>query len=300
MNQTSEQKKQTRNQRRQRSPVSDYFDRLIRIVKGSFITFVLTKGTESAAALAFYTLFSLFPLLLTVVAVGSFFVDQSVVEHTLINLLPTMIPVSQDFIITNVQQVFTNRGAITILAFLGLIWSATSVFTVIIRNINSAWPEAAPRSYIRMRLWSMAIVAALAILLIISSFTITFKNLLVNFGLGQTIEEVGTFFSSALFVTVFPNIIRVVIFFGLYFWTPQIKVKKLAALIGAVVTAIIWQLISTLFSSYLGSGLARYEVIYGSLGKIVVLLSWIYFSAYIVLWGAHLTSSIDRHSKLRL
>jgi len=299
MNQTSEQNRQTRNQRRQRSPVGDYFDRLIRIVKGSFLTFVLTKGTESAAALAFYTLFSLFPLLLTVVAVGSFFVDQSVVEHTLINLLPTMIPVSQEFIITNVQQVFTNRGAITILAFLGLIWSGTSVFTVIIRNINSAWPEAAPRSYIRMRLWSMAIVAALAILLIISSFTITFKNLLVNFGLGQTIEELGTFFSSALFVTVFPNIIRMGIFFGLYYWPPQIKVKKLAALVGAVVTAIIWQLISTLFSSYLGSGLARYEVIYGSLGKIVVLLSWIYISAYIVLWGAHLTSSIDRHSKIR-
>ena len=299
MNHTSEQNRQTRNQRRQRSPVSDYFGRLIRIVKGSFLTFVLTKGTESAAALAFYTLFSLFPLLLTVVAVGSFFVDQSVVEHTLINLLPTMIPVSQDFIITNVQQVFTNRGAITILAFLGLIWSGTSVFTVIIRNINSAWPEAAPRSYIRMRLWSMAIVAALAILLIISSFTITFKNLLVNFGLGQTLEEVGTFFSSALFVTVFPNIIRVGIFFGLYYWPPQIKVKKLAALVGAMVTAIIWQLISTLFSYYLGSGLARYEVIYGSLGKIVVLLSWIYLSAYIVLWGAHLTSSIDRHSKIR-
>ena len=299
MNSKSEQNNQLRNQRRQRSPLSDHFDRLIRIIKGSFLTFVLTKGTESAAALAFYTLFSLFPLLLTVVVVGSFFVDQIVVQRTLIDLLPTMIPVSQDFIVTNVEQVFTNRGAVTILAFLGLIWSGTSVFTVIIRNINSAWPEAAPRSYLRMRLWSMAIVAALAILLILSSFTITFKNLLVNLGLGNTIEDLGTFFSSALFVTVFPNIIRMVIFFGLYYWTPQIKVKKLAALIGAVVTVIIWQLISTLFSSYLGSGLATYEIIYGSLGKIVVLLSWIYFSAYIVLWGAHLTSSIDRHSKLR-
>jgi membrane protein len=299
MNSTNEEKSQQKNQRRQRSPVSNFFDRLIRIVKGSFLTFVLTKGTESAAALAFYTLFSLFPLLLSVVSVGSFFVDQNVVESTLINLLPTMIPVSQDFIISNVQQVFTNRGAITILAFLGLIWSGTSVFTVIIRNINSAWPEAAPRSYIRMRLWSMAIVAALAILLIFSSFTITFKNLLANLGLGETIEDLGAFFSAALFVTIFPNIIRMAIFFGLYYWTPQIKVKKMAALIGAVVTAILWQLISTLFSSYLGSGLARYEIIYGSLGKIVVLLTWIYLSAYIVLWGAHLTSSIDRHSQLR-
>ena len=89
---------------------------------------------------------------------------------------------------------------------------------------------------------------------------------------------------------------QVVIFFSLYFWVPQIKVKKMSALTGAVVATFLWQLITTVFSAYLASGLARYEIVYGSLGKMIALLAWIYLSSWIILFCAHLTSSIDRHS----
>lgn len=282
--------------RRKRGKVSSLLEKIYRILKGSFLTFTMTKGADSSAALAYYTLFSLFPLLLIFVSVGSFFVDKSVVEKTLIDLLPSMLPISQDFIVTNVQEIFINRGAITIIAFLGLIWSATAVFTVVLRNINSAWPGAAPRSYLRMRLLSLAVVVALALLLILSTFAITLKNLLINFGLSQAVDSMGAIFSSPVTGAVFGTSIRVFIFFALYYWTPQIKVKKIAAITGAVVTALLWQLISILFSAYLSSGIAGYEVIYGSLGKIVALLAWVYLSAVTVLFGAHLTSSIDRHS----
>jgi membrane protein len=63
-----------------------------------------------------------------------------------------------------------------------------------------------------------------------------------------------------------------------------------------VVTTITWQVITNLFGAYLASGMARYEIVYGSLGKMIALLAWIYFSGWIILFGAHLTSSIDRHS----
>jgi membrane protein len=87
----------------------------------------------------------------------------------------------------------------------------------------------------------------------------------------------------------------VFVLFALYFWVPQIKVNKMGALTGAVVVTFLWQIITIFFSAYLSSGLARYEIIYGSLGKMIALLAWIYFISWIVLFGAHLTSSIDRH-----
>jgi uncharacterized BrkB/YihY/UPF0761 family membrane protein len=37
--------------------------------------------------------------------------------------------------------------------------------------------------------------------------------------------------------------------------------------------------------------------VYGSLGKIVALLAWIYFCGWIILFGAHLTSAIHRHTQ---
>ena len=141
-----------------------------RIIRGAFITFSNAKGAEASASLAYYMLFSLFPLLLAVVGLSSFLFDKAVLEQELIKFLPRFFPVSQDFILANVQQVFDLRGTVSIISLLGLIWSSTAVFSVLIRNVNSAWPAAAPHTFIKMRLASLGIVAVLAVLLILSSF----------------------------------------------------------------------------------------------------------------------------------
>lgn len=275
--------------------VKRFFILFIRVMHGSFLTFKLAKGSEAAAGVSYYTLFSMFPLVLSFVAVGSFFIDQSTVENELIQFLPTVIPVSQDFIINNIQQVFDLRGAVSAFSILSLLWASTSVFSVIIRNINAAWPSASPHSFIRMRLWSLAIIAALALVLILSSFTLTFKHLISSLGLNIDYSLLNNFFSSYFYTRVLPVLIRVFVLFALYYWVPQIKVNKMGALTGAVVVTFLWQIITTIFSAYLSSGLARYEIVYGSLGKMIALLAWIYFISWIVLFGAHLTSSIDRH-----
>lgn len=272
-----------------------FFILLSRVMRGAFLTFKLAKGSEAAASVSYYTLFSMFPLVLSFVAVGSFFIDQATVETELIQFLPTIIPVSQDFIINNIQQVFKLRGAVSALSVLGLLWSSTSVFSVLIRNINAAWPSAAPHSFIRMRLWSLAIIAALALVLILSSFTLTLKHLVNSLEINFDYSLLSEFLSSFFYTKVLPVLIKVLVLFALYFWVPQIKVNEMGALTGAVVVTFLWQVITTIFSAYLSSGLARYEIVYGSLGKMIALLAWIYFISWIVMFGAHLTSSIDRH-----
>lgn len=276
--------------------IRGFFTPPFRVMRGAFLTYRLAKGSEAASSIAYYTLFSMFPLLLSFVAVGSFFVDQVTVEAELIKFLPTVIPVSQEFIINNIQQVFKLRGAVSALSLLSLLWSSTSVFSTIIRNINAAWPAAAPHSFIRMRLWSLAIIAALALVLILSSFSLTFKHVLTNVGVNIDDMLLSKFLSSYFYTKILPVLIRVLVFFALYYWVPQIKVNKLAALTGAVLVTFLWQVITTIFSAYLSSGFAKYEIVYGSLGKMIALLAWIYFTSWIVLFGAHLTSSIDRHA----
>lgn len=276
--------------------IRESFTLVYRIFRGAFITFSNAKGAEAAASLAYYTLFSLFPLLLAIVGVGSFLLDKAVVEEELIKFLPRFFPVSQDFILANIQQVFNVRGTVSIISLLGFIWSSTAVFSVLIRNINSAWPAAAPHTFITMRLASLGIVGVLAIVLIVSSFSITIKNLIISLGIPFDEELLGNFLTSTFSTQILPAILRVFVFFGLYFWVPQIHVKKLPPLIGAIVTALIWQIVTIAFSAYLQVGMARYEIIYGSLAKIIALLAWIYFSGWIIFFGAHLTSSIDRHT----
>jgi membrane protein len=69
------------------------------------------------------------------------------------------------------------------------------------------------------------------------------------------------------------------------------RVPIKAAGFSALVITLIWRLASSAFQWYLGSGFARYEVIFGSLSAIVVLLLWIYISSVILFFGAHLCAA---------
>ena len=67
-----------------------------------------------------------------------------------------------------------------------------------------------------------------------------------------------------------------------------------AALIGAVVATVGWDLTTTIFSWFLSSGLINYSVIYGSLGAILGLLFWMYLGSMVIFLCAALTSAIDQ------
>lgn len=252
------------------------------------------KCSEASAALAYYTIFSIFPLLLVIVNIGSFFFDETMIEQELILFFTQFFPVSQDFIQSNIQEIFAARGTISIISLVTLVWSSTGVFSTLILNVNSAWPEASPRSFFKLKLVSVGIVLALTLVMIVTSFSFTFKNILISLGIPMDPETIGTFLSSVYAVQVIPIVLKLIVLYLLYFIVPQIKVKKLSALLGAFIATLSWQILTVVFSSYMRIGIQRYEVIYGSLGKIIALLAWTYFSGWIILFGAHLSSSIDR------
>jgi membrane protein len=272
------------------------FNLIFRIIRGAFLTFSNAKGAEASSSLAYYTVFSIFPLLIVIVSVGSYLVDPEIIKQEIIRVLPNLIPVSQDYLLSNFEQLINVRRTISLISLAGLIWSSSAVFTTLIRNVNSAWPAAAPHTYISMHLVSLGIVAVLAILMILSSFFITIKNVIINLGIPVDFNLLGTFFSSTFFTQIMPFLFRIVIFYGLYYLVPQIHVKKSSALIGSFLTAVIWQGVTVGLNIYLAMRIPQYEVVYGSVAKVIVLLAWIYFTGWIVLFGAHLTSSIDRHT----
>lgn len=88
-------------------------------------------------------------------------------------------------------------------------------------------------------------------------------------------------------------------FFKTFF--PNTKVALSNAGRGALLTAILWEAAKHLFTWYMGN-VAHYKSLYGSLTTIVVFLSWIYYSASILLYGAEVVyqlGSQKRHVTLR-
>jgi membrane protein len=209
-------------------------------------------------------------------------------------------PVAERLIKRNIQVVLGQRGTVGLIALIGLVWSATGVLTVLARNINRAWPESEPRSFVEDRLMALGMVTGLAVLLGTSSVSNTVLNVLARFsvpiGGGFSVDE------TPLWTTLLIAIPRLLAFFallGLYRWVPNTKVRWSEAFWGALVATPAGEIATSGFSWYLSSGIVQYELVYGSLGTVVALMLWIYIGVLITLFGAHLSAAVTRYKRGR-
>jgi uncharacterized BrkB/YihY/UPF0761 family membrane protein len=93
-----------------------------------------------------------------------------------------------------------------------------------------------------------------------------------------------------------PWLVTLVLLYGIYRWASGRRVEWMAALPAAFVSAGLLEVTKHLFGWYVGSKLVRYELLYGGLGAIVVLLLWSYIGSAILLFGAHLAASIGHEA----
>jgi membrane protein len=262
------------------------------ILKNALATFSETRASQAAASLAYYAIFSLFPLLLVLIAGGSYFLNSQQVYQNVTRLVQEAIPVSPQLINENLQQVLNARRAVGIIGLLTLLWSASGFFTGLAYNINLAWPDASRRNFLEKRLVGLGMIAGLSGLLILS-LTLDWATSLIPFlNAGSasfpSLDLWMLFSNLASWLTIF------LLFLALYRWVPDTHVHWSATFWGALVTSIAWKVATTDFSWYLRSGLGRYQLVYGSLGAIVALLFLIFIVSMITLFGAHLCAAIDR------
>jgi len=265
----------------------------LEILKIAFTRFNEIRGAEAAASIAYYALFSLFPLLLVLVSVLGFLPVVKEAPDRVINFVTQALPISRTLIEETLTQVLESRETSGVIGLIGLAWSASGVFTTLARNINRAWPDANQMDFWQSRVIALVIILLVGLLLIVTVLVNTLTSILpgINWGLQLNLPLIS---SAALFSEAISWIIAFLIFLSLYHWVPTTKVKWRHAVGGALVAAVVWEVASNLFSLYLSSGLASYQLLYGSLGTIVALLTWIYVSSYIILIGAHISAATAR------
>lgn len=284
--------------------VFDAADRLsggsLDILRHSVSRFSEMGGTVSAAALAYYALFSLFPLLLFLVAILSIILANSEeAYYQAISFIRNALPVSVDLIEDNMLEVLEQRGRIGVISAVGLLWAASGFFSILGRSINRAWPQVKLRSFVQSRLLALGMVGGLLILLLLSLFSSTLSGLLPSLvqwvGLDKQILESPI---RRVVLRVVAGMFTFLMFVALYRWVPNKQVNRQAVFRGAALVTIVWELSKYGFAFYLGSGLVNFEYIYGSLGTLIILMLWIYFSNFLALLGAYLVAALDQRAEL--
>lgn len=269
---------------------------VLRVLVEAVRRFTAARSSEAAAGMAYYGLFSLFPLLLVLVSIGGFVLESEDVYQEAIGLLGETVPISTDLIEKNIQHVLDARGSVGLVGLLGTLWSATGFFNALTRNVNHAWRGAEKRDLFERRLVALGMVGILVLLLFLSVTSTAVVGVLPR--LPYDMWNNGSIIATSFWTTISratPWLFKLLFFMALFRWVPNTEVPWRAAMISALVTAVGWEAITEGFVAYLSSGLARYKLIYGSLGTVVALMVWIYLSCWITLFGAHLNATIAQH-----
>jgi membrane protein len=266
--------------------------RIILIMRAAVESFQRQGGTRGAAGMAYYTLFSFFPLLIVLVTVISYFVDGAEASNWVAQLIISIIPVSEEFVSRNIGRILTLRNSVGFVGLLAFIWSASSAFSMMVHHITSAWPETEQRSFFQKRLFGLAMVIAIILVLFLLMLSSTLLNVLLRYR--ETVPGLELLFSSWLWNFGAKALywgVPFLFFYSLYRIIPMGRVPIKAAGFSALVITVIWRVASSGFQWYLSSGFARYEVIFGSLSAIAVVLLWIYISSLILFFGAHVCAA---------
>ncbi|HWL94983.1 MAG TPA: YihY/virulence factor BrkB family protein [Phycisphaerae bacterium] len=267
------------------------------ILRDTIKALVSDECLRMSAAVSYYTLLSLAPLLIIIVAVAGFWWNVSTTTEALVDEMNRLIGAPGAEVVKTILQ---NAGrsdqglTVGIVGLATLLFGATAVFRSLQDAMNTIW-NVQPRhekrrwSFFRKRLLSMAMVAAVGFLLLVSLVVTMILAAIRDYISSDWMAQIAFW---QILNSVVSTVTAGLLFAGVFKYLPDVGVPWREVLLGAGITAILFTLGKSLFGIYVGStGIGQ---AYGAAGSIVVFLVWVYYSAVILFVGAELTKVLAR------
>lgn len=248
-----------------------------------------------AAGVAFYAFLAIFPAAAAIIAIWGFISNPSVIREE-IELLRGFLPQdAYSLIFGQVEALLAvppgNLGLTTLLSTALALWSARAGVAALIRGLN-AIHHLPNRSGHWHQLRAIVLTFVLVGLVLAALIMAVILPVVITY-LPSAIPSSMLADSNLLL-----GIVAAVLAVGLaYRLGPNYTSTKPPLLsLGLLVAVILWVLATRGFTLYLAN-FASYNRVYGSIGAVVVLLMWLYVSAYAVLLGAAVDAERNRNRR---
>jgi membrane protein len=251
----------------------------------------------AAAGVAFYGFLALVPLLGAIVLIYGIAADpQTVLSNvkSLTSVLPAEVAklIGQQ-LMSVVQTSGGKKGLGLLIAIAVALWGARNAATSIMTALNIAYEERETRGTIRVNLLALAITGGGVIMAVLALLAITALGFLqrllphtpgVLVVLGKVLSYVLLLLGAAAGAAT------------LYRYAPcRAEAKWQWITPGSVFAAISWLILTLAFGFYVAH-FGNYNKTYGSLATVVILVTWLYLSAYLFLLGAELNSEFEKQT----
>ncbi|WP_102110004.1 YihY/virulence factor BrkB family protein [Oceaniglobus roseus] len=253
-----------------------------------------------AAGVAFYNILALFPAITALMAIGGLLVAPSEIVDQIERFSHIVPKDVMDIIVGQATSIAGSReGGLGLAALVGIsfsIWSASKGMGSLIEGMNVAYDEKETRGIVKLRLFTL-LMTVLGILGLIFGMmaTMAVPVVLTVFPLGPlgNIVTFAAVWGTLLFATWLG--LSLIYRYGPDHSHPHNFDWKLP---GAPAATLLWLVASGAFAFYVGN-FASYNESFGSLAGVIVLLLWLWLSAYVVLLGAEVNAEVRADARAK-
>jgi membrane protein len=269
------------------------------IVKRTWNSMFTDNLFGGAAELGYWFLFALFPTLVSASAIIGLAARQASENYDrLLHYMALVIPPAAYGIVLQTfnQITATSSGRKLTFGLAAAMWAASAGFSAIQDSMNAVYKVKETRPYWKVRgaavlistLLSLLITAILSSLLAADFFarlaSLRIAHHLLAIAVGVVLRTVGWIVAVGLLALLFALI---------YYWAPDVKHRKWRWLTpGGAIGMVGWVLASVGLRVYLHF-FNSYTRAYGSLGAVIILLTWFYLSGLMLLLGGEVNSEIE-------
>jgi membrane protein len=250
------------------------------------------QADDHAALIAFSALFSLFPLIGALLTLLGLLIQDPDRLANLVDQINKLFPSQVADLLSFLQETKQITGLLGFVSLIGLVWTASNLFGSMAKAFNLFY-GLRDRGFVGQRLMAIGMIVVFLVLIVVSVGASGAATFLLGFsadysplplpGLGLLQSLIGWGLSLGSAVLLFLAIYRIV---------PNGPLKVSGVWRGALLAAILFALINQLFPLYLrffGGGFAAYK----TLGLFLLLMTWFYLLARILVLGCELNAFLD-------
>lgn len=270
-----------------------YFKDLWQVVLGAGKAFSEDKAIKYSGSLAYSTIFALSPLLVIIISVASLIYEKGDIQSRVFREIGGLVGPDTALQLQELIQKSALSGKSTlslIISIAVLLIGASAIFTEIQDTLNIIWrvrpkPKRGFQKLIINRILSFSMIISLGFLLIVS---LIINGIVAGISdyLQRFVPEV-TVVLVLVFNVVLTFVIIALLFAIIFKFLPDVTITWKDVRVGAIATALLFMLGRYLIGIYMqiaGTGSA-----FGAAGSIVVILTWVYYTAAILYFGAEFT-----------
>ena len=251
-----------------------------------------------AGGVTYYVLLALFPALIALVSLYGLVSSPAQVEQQ-VNAMSGLLPGSaQQLIGAEMHQIASaSGGALSFGAVIGVLfalWTASRGMSGLMSALDIAYGQLDRRSFVWFNVIALVLTFGLLVTGVVTIALVAVLPALV------TATHTGSFFKWVVLIVQWPVLIvfLMTVIAVLYRYAPDREAPQWQwASPGAATAAVLWVVGSILFSVYV-THIGDYNATYGALGGMVVLLTWLYLSAFVVVLGAEINAEMERQTRV--